>query len=397
MDTRIESIDRAYVEQLVSNKVPEGRTLEYKEALPRVSDSEKKEFLADVASFANSTGGDIFYGIEEDRDPNGRATGTPKRVAPIPGINVDQTILALESSIRDGIAPRLHGVRMKSIPGFSSGCVLMIRVPQSWSAPHMVTYKSNSRFFSRGSAGKYPLDISEIRSAFALTGSRQDHIQSFRSERLGRIVANETPVMLRQDSAKSALHIVPFSTLDPLSILDLDAIATQLQRLTPMYDRGYNQRFNFDGILHFSPSGESGSTGYVQLFRNGSIEAVDAAMLASNRGGRKVAPGSLMESVLVRASTTYLGLLKQLNIDPPFIVMLSLLGVKDYILAAPQAGFDEAYPIDRETLLLPDVLIEEQSVDIGSSLRPIFDAFWQAGGYSGSPHYDSSGTWVAPT
>ena len=43
----------------------EGLTLEFKQDSPALgTDGEKREFLADVTSFANAAGGDIVYGIK---------------------------------------------------------------------------------------------------------------------------------------------------------------------------------------------------------------------------------------------------------------------------------------------------------------------------------------------
>ena len=52
----------AYINGLVDGKVPESKTLEYKAELPIFNDSGKKEFLAGVSSFANTSGGYILYG-----------------------------------------------------------------------------------------------------------------------------------------------------------------------------------------------------------------------------------------------------------------------------------------------------------------------------------------------
>jgi predicted HTH transcriptional regulator len=57
---------------LVDNSVVERKTLEYKQSLPGNSGADKKEFLADVSSFANASGGDLVIGVTEDRE-----TGTP--------------------------------------------------------------------------------------------------------------------------------------------------------------------------------------------------------------------------------------------------------------------------------------------------------------------------------
>jgi len=69
----IEAITTADIQSLIDNQVAENRSMEYKEALPGNSDDEKKEFLADLSSFANAGGGDIIYGLVESE-------GLPVRV-----------------------------------------------------------------------------------------------------------------------------------------------------------------------------------------------------------------------------------------------------------------------------------------------------------------------------
>ncbi len=55
------------LQALVDNSVLECKTIEYKQALPSNSESGKKEFLADVSSFANASGGDLIYGVSESK------------------------------------------------------------------------------------------------------------------------------------------------------------------------------------------------------------------------------------------------------------------------------------------------------------------------------------------
>src|SRR5664280_2298642 len=131
-----DTITNADVEALVTNAVAEGRTIEYKQQLPGNSDEEKREFLADVSSFANAGGGDILYGVVEKRDSDNKPTGIPEKAQGLPGINTDSEILRLDESIRSGIDPRIPGYRIRGIDGFSAGPVLLIRVPKSWASPH---------------------------------------------------------------------------------------------------------------------------------------------------------------------------------------------------------------------------------------------------------------------
>jgi predicted HTH transcriptional regulator len=168
-------IEKSDIDALVTNEVREGRMLDYKEKVPGSSDSEKTEFIADVSSFANATGGYIVYGVRERRDENGKPTGIPESADGLEAVNADSEILRLESSIRTGLDPRVPGIRTKAVEGFTKGPVLVLWIPKSWLSPHMVIYKNHSRFYSRSSNGKYALDVTEIRSAFTLSESLADN------------------------------------------------------------------------------------------------------------------------------------------------------------------------------------------------------------------------------
>jgi hypothetical protein len=385
----VDRIEMADIEALVANGVQESRALEYKQALPANSDEDKREFLADVSSFANASGGDIVYGVEESRDQKGKATGIPEKAIGLAGVNADQEIRRLDSIIRDGVQPRINGVHIRSVDGFSDGPILLIRVPKSYAAPHMVTFKNLSRFFSRHSAGKYQFDVGEIRSAFALSETLPERIRRFRDERLARIVASETPAPLH-DGARLVLHLLPVSALDPTSQIDLERINAQARVLRPLHSSGWDMRYNFDGYLTHNTDPKSGIChSYVQFFRSGAIEAVDSRILI-NRDGSKLFPTGAVERELIEALERYLHAYKQLQIEPPIIVMVSLIGLRGYYIMAGlfkdvRAGFD------RDTLLLPDLLIEDLSVNVAALLKPAFDAMWQGSGWRCCLNYDANG------
>ena len=134
----LESIQESDLQALVENQVTERKTTEYKEALPGNADGDKKEFLADVSSFANASGGDLIYGIKEQ-------SGVPIELSGLELSNVDAEILRLESCIQTGIAPRLfklvetHPVALPSKQRYA----IIIRIRKSWTAPHMVTFKND--------------------------------------------------------------------------------------------------------------------------------------------------------------------------------------------------------------------------------------------------------------
>jgi hypothetical protein len=75
--------------------------------LPAGGDKAKREFLADASSFSNAGGGDLIFGIEAK-------DGVPVRPQPLQ-LNPDQDSLRFEQSIRDGVSPRVPGVRSEPV------------------------------------------------------------------------------------------------------------------------------------------------------------------------------------------------------------------------------------------------------------------------------------------
>lgn len=386
-----DQIEKSDIDGLIENQVREVRVLDYKEKLPGGSDNEKTEFLADVSSFANAAGGYLLYGVRERRDDNGKPTGVPDSADGLEETNVDSEILRLESSIRTGIDPRIPGLQTKPINGFSKGPVLLMRIPKSWSSPHMVIFKNHSRFYSRSSNGKYQLDVAEIRSAFALSESLPEKIRRFRDDRLAKIIANEAPIPIEQ-GPKIVLHVLPIASFGVTSQRAVTEIYKERHHLLPIGSTdSSSHRINFDGVLTFSfYSAPADCYSYVQGFRSGAIEAVDTYLL-TERDGKKIIPSTTFESDLIKSVGNYLRFQEAMALDPPILIMISLLDVKDYILAV---RYSTVKPIDRSVLLLPDILVEEYGINTATILRPAFDALWQASGLLRSGNYDQNGAWI---
>jgi len=308
----VDQITEEDLQALVDNSVVERKTLEYKQALPSNSDSDKKEFLADVSSFANASGGDLIYGITSDKK-----TGTPKSVDGLSIENADQEILRLENMIRDGIGPRISSVTTKSISLSNSGVALLIRIPKSWNSPHRVTFKGHDKFYSRSSNGKYPLDVSELRTAFNLSETITERIRNFRQDRISKVFANETPVPF-YENAKIVLHLIPIISFNPAQNYDISEIASHPEKMPPIYSGGWNNRYNLDGFLTYSEDQARKTYSYVQLFRNGIIEAVEGLLLEPMEG-KLIIPSIAYEEKLIKSLSDYLSLLKTLMLSCPFL------------------------------------------------------------------------------
>ena len=164
LPARLDSIDEGHLNALVNGGVRESRSLEFKAKLVWGTESDRKEFLADISALANGGGGDLILGIQEDK-------GAASAVVGLDAFDPDNDKLKMENMIRDGIAPRIIGIRLRPVDLNNGRRVVIVRVPNSLNRPHMVVLKNWSRFYSRNSAGKYQLDVHELRSAFVASES----------------------------------------------------------------------------------------------------------------------------------------------------------------------------------------------------------------------------------
>src|SRR5215211_901458 len=158
----LDLITEADLQSLVENRVREAKVLDYKRALPDKLERQKREFLYDVSSFANASGGDLIFGVTE-------IDGVASEISGLESGNVDEDILRLESIIRDGIEPRIPGLGIRAVSLQTTKVVLIVRIPKSFASPHVVKYDGTFKFYSRTSAGKYQIDVAELRTLFALS------------------------------------------------------------------------------------------------------------------------------------------------------------------------------------------------------------------------------------
>ncbi len=134
------------VVSFLEEQVGENLTLDYKRELSGDPRS-RAELCRDVSALANSQGGTIIYGVDEespDRTPVLPPHGTPRRVSNQP---VEEWAAQV---IRDGVQPRVDlELEAFDLPNDPDRCVLVVRTTASPLAPHMVTLRGDNRYYGR--------------------------------------------------------------------------------------------------------------------------------------------------------------------------------------------------------------------------------------------------------
>jgi predicted HTH transcriptional regulator len=159
IEIELSNITETDLQRLINDSASESNSIEYKDRLTLNTDPEKKEILKDLSAFANSSGGDILFGVKAEK-------GIPKQLVGIDIDNKDSMTLRIEDILRYGIQPRIPYVKIHFVPLQNNRSVLIIRVPKSWLSPHRVIFNKNNEFYLRLSAGSYPMDVDQLRTAF---------------------------------------------------------------------------------------------------------------------------------------------------------------------------------------------------------------------------------------
>ncbi|WP_200776027.1 AlbA family DNA-binding domain-containing protein [Azospirillum argentinense] len=380
----LSEITEADLQALIANQVPEGRTLDYKRDTVGRSDSNKKEFLADVSSFANAAGGHLVFGMDE-------AGGLPTALPGLAGLDADAEIRRLDELIRDGLDPTLLGIELRAVPLADGAAALVIRIPKSWNPPHQVTYQKTFRFYGRGAAGKHPLDVTTVRDLVLLSADVAERVRRFRIERVAQIVADETPVPLK-NGARLIVHLVPLSAFGAGNRADLSS--DHDLPLIPMIGIAGRIRYNVDGLLGYRMLDERTSDAYVQLFHNGALEVVHHIQ-ESSPYGRPILPMLSFMQELTHAVTHGKTTLRRVGLSTPVVMALTLTGMQNWILGTSHSGrLSEVRAFDRNPLFVPDALLTGFDGTAEADLHDLVDSVWQAAGWPRCPDYDADGQWI---
>lgn len=385
----ISDISGSDIEQLVSNSSSESMTLEFKRSLPGTTDMDKKEFLADISAFSNTLGGDLIFGLEE-------SDGCAKALCGIDASSIDNELLRMESLIHSGIEPRIR--YRAAIIDCSGKKILLFRMEKSWNAPHRVTLKGHDKFYGRNSAGKFSLDVQQLRNAFLENSSIVEKLRDFRTARLIEIISGRIPVEMDPGS-RLVLHLLPIESFASHLTHDVEDTRSNYLVARPMNVSAWNERFTLEGKLFYSQYGTKPSASYMHLYRNGIIEAVEGTVLNHILpNGAKNIPSVAYEQIILENLQRYLKLLLAMSVHCPIAIALSLTGVKGSCIGLNHSSWDmpELRPVIQEHLFLPEVMLQNFDDSATAAIRPSFDLVWNACGLPKSRNFDSDGEWKPP-
>ena len=144
------------INALIDNSAEESLYLDFKDSRA-ISAQKTTDISNDISAFANSDGGVIVYGVNEDEK---------HRASSLSYIDTNKYSKEwLDQVISSNIQPRISNIKIYSIPNKNdiTQCVYVVKIPRSSKAPHMGAKKI---YYKRSNARCTPMEEYEVKDMY---------------------------------------------------------------------------------------------------------------------------------------------------------------------------------------------------------------------------------------
>jgi len=238
----------------------------------------------------------------------------------------------------------------------------------------------------------------------------EEKIENFFQKRLNELNNGEYHVNI-PGPARMLIHMISIDTFDANSSFNLEIVFNNFENhlKPPGCILGRSIKRNLSGLLvSCGPDPYSENyVGYVQLYRNGMIEAINSSLLKPTiilHGEKYAKPVKklgmwILEKNIICSCSMYLNTLEKIGVGLPIYLYLSFIHMKGYKISLipykdPFLG-KESEAVKRNEILLQRIKIDDYDVDLEKKLKSSFDIFWNAFNQRGSRNYDASGKFIS--
>lgn len=382
---RLSDVQEQDLQRLKYDQVQERDTVEYKKDMYGNSDDDKREMLKDITSMANYRGGYIVIGVEADGE------GIP---ISIDGVEAGNYVERITNSCLDNIDKRIVGLSVEDIPLSDGRVVIVISIPESINAPHMVTYKGLNQFWKRHGRQKDKMTIDEIGEAFDKRLSDLNRLDRFLFMRKAEIlesIGEQTCMVISASPAYLSDEII-FNLHDEnlrKVILNTPHLAGGMGDIFcgKPYPTINGLRADQSAPYHNNPSFDR----YIEVFSNGYIEF--GREIAMRRDKDKYFAGQADTALIVNFMRFIQDVYEHYLPLRPLVVNFSIYNAKGMWLAASShSDEDSRVKWQGQHLELGKFYTENISEERKLLTKNICDRLWQAFHRRRSNVFDDAGT-----
>lgn len=385
---KLSDIEEQELQRLVDDQFQERDTVEYKRDIYGNSDEDKREMLKDITSMSNHRGGYIVIGIEADDE------GIPTTVV---GIEAGNHVERITSSCLDNVDKRMVGLEIKDIPLSNGRVVIIISIPESINAPHMVTYKGLNQFWRRHGRQKDKMTIDEIGEAFDRRLSNLNRLDRFLYTRKAEILEDigDNPWMVMSSSPSYIRDEIVFDVHDEV----LRSIVQNPPKLKGMIgDISCGEPYTTinglraDNRSPYNTYYDTTLREYIELFCNGYIEY---GRLMPEQGELGLYFASVADTAYIVNFVRLIRKIYEIYLPlTPVVVSCAIYNAKGIWLAVSKhlTEQDKLEKWKKQHLELGEFYVENTAEEFKILPKRISDRIWQAFHREKATVFDGAGT-----
>lgn len=376
----LNQIEISDINELINNRVAENIRLEYKKTLDLKNSYQKKEFLKDITGFANSEGGLIIYGVEENKD------SSPKIITGINIQNPDEFERKITEIIHTNVEPTPFSWKNRLISLQKNDLyVFIISIPPNSGFPFQRKQQS-SDFFLRHSKSIEPMSYNELKNKFLYPVTIIDKLIERTTKRSQILFKNLTSYP--NNAPYVAFQIIPINDFRNHFKLDFQNIEeyswTKISQTFFLKDCDF-PIINLKGLT-FRKKNEKGSD-YCIFFRNGAFEWISnfPFQLFSNKWVFFIDRFRKMLVALFSTKNSLRSIFFDKNdIFPPFILKIDIIRAYHSFLQHSKNHdynveyYEKHYKIEENPVsIYPMIIVSLENENLTRILKQIDLLIWQ--------------------
>ena len=377
----LNKIDAAVIQEICELHFSESETVDFKQELTKANDGGKNELAKDVAAMANADGGDIVFGIKEEKGSGEKPGGTAESIVPIADEPFEVAQRRFVQTLDSWLEPKLRGIQYKHV-AVLGGYVMVVRVPASFDGPHCTRNSNDQRRFAiRNGTVTTDMSYDQIRNAFDRTASLAEKARELTNQRMAMVAARQTPRPMDPVPICVA-EFVPLSGLAGRAKVDVAKLHKDdfgFLALPKWRGGGVSRSLNLDGLI-VHPGGRDTVNAMTHVFRDGRLEFLLIGG-GEREEGRKLIWSKIVTDFIEQAAEASFQLAEKCGMSGPAILTFALMHVADHEFAIKDHFFQfSPAKADRGNLIFPEIWIEDVSVkvDVAELVAPTIEVLWQA-------------------
>ncbi len=204
-------------------------------------------------------------------------------------------------------------------------------------------------------------------------------IDEFRADRLTEIASGTAGQGI--EGPKVVLHLFPRDAMFTEKTYGIVGISTYISKsLHLLFGGTVEPQFNSSGILLLQNSFDTRKPlASLELHRNGIVEAVDSLFFGTDKNVPYFQI-DLFSDRIVAACNELLQIYKLVGVGGPYVLLISLLGIKDHTVSSKAVHFPGKRAQQADALLHKIEFVNTDSIE-KNDLRPFYEQLWNTFGY----------------